>query len=113
MPARRQLLQIVSMLVAGLALSACGSGDTSTAGVDHDSSDTSEGAGTFPVTVEHKFGETLVEEEPARVVSVGYTEHDVLLQLGVVPVGVTDWYGDQPFATWPWAQDLLGDAEPE
>ena len=65
------------------------------------------------MTVPHKFGETTIEAEPERVVSVGYTEHDVLLQLGVVPVGVTDWYGDQPFATWPWAQELLGDAEPE
>jgi iron complex transport system substrate-binding protein len=26
---------------------------------------------------------------------------------------VTDWYGDQPSATWPWAQPALGDAEPE
>ena len=65
------------------------------------------------MTVPHKFGETTIETEPERVVSVGYTEHDVLLQLGVVPVGVTDWYGEQPFATWPWAKELLGDAEPE
>ena len=28
-----------------------------------------------------------------------------MLALGVMPVGVTEWYGDQPFATWPWAQD--------
>jgi iron complex transport system substrate-binding protein len=47
------------------------------------------------------------------VVSVGYTEHDALLALGITPVAVTDWYGDQPHATWPWAQDELGAAEPE
>jgi iron complex transport system substrate-binding protein len=35
-----------------------------------------------------------------------------VLALGVVPVGVTEWYGEQPHATWPWAQDELGDAEP-
>ena len=29
-----------------------------------------------------------------------------------IPVGIRDWYGDQPFGTWPWAQDELGDAEP-
>ena len=51
--------------------------------------------------------------EPERVVTVGVTEHDTVLALGVLPVGVTDWYGDQPFATWPWAQDELGAAEPE
>ena len=47
------------------------------------------------------------------MVSVGYTEQDALLALGITPVAVTDWYGDQPFATWPWAQEALGDAEPE
>ena len=45
--------------------------------------------------------------------TVGVTEQDTVLALGVTPVGVTDWYGDQPYATWPWAQDELGDAEPE
>ncbi|CAB4704051.1 MAG: ABC transporter substrate-binding protein [Actinobacteria bacterium] len=51
--------------------------------------------------------------EPERVVSVGLTEQDVLLELGVVPVAVTEWYGEQPSATWPWAQELLDGAEPE
>lgn len=67
----------------------------------------------FPVTVEHRLGETVIEEAPERVVSVGLTEQDVLLELGVTPIAVTEWYGEQPHATWPWAQDLLGDAEPE
>ena len=55
----------------------------------------------------------MVDAEPARVVTVGVTEQDTVLALGVKPVGVTDWYGDQPYATWPWAQDELGDAKPE
>ncbi len=67
----------------------------------------------FPVTVEHALGSTTIEAEPQRVVTVGVTEQDTVLALGVIPVGVTDWYGDQPYATWPWAQDELGDAEPE
>ena len=65
------------------------------------------------MTVEHRFGETVVPAKPERVVSVGVTEQDVLLQLGIVPVGVTEWYGDQPDATWPWAHDLLDGAHPE
>ena len=65
------------------------------------------------MTVPHKFGETTVPAEPERVVVVGLTEQDTLLQLGVVPIAVTEWYGDKPFATWPWAEELLGDAEPE
>jgi iron complex transport system substrate-binding protein len=66
----------------------------------------------FPVTIEHKYGETTIDAEPQRVVSVAFGEHDGLLALGVIPVAVRDWYGDQPFAAWPWAQDELGDAEP-
>ncbi len=67
----------------------------------------------FPRTITHKYGETEVLAKPDRVVSVGYSEQDTLLALGVKPVGLRDWYGDQPFAVWPWAQDELGDAEPE
>lgn len=70
-------------------------------------------ADAFPTTIAHKFGETIIDAEPARVVSVGFNEHDFLLALGVVPVGLRDWYGDQPNAVWPWAQDELGDAAPE
>jgi iron complex transport system substrate-binding protein len=101
----------VPLLLAALALTACGADDPEPAAASTPSG--TVGGGAFPVTVAHKFGETTVEAEPERVVSVGLTEHDVLLQLGVVPVAVTEWYGEQPSATWPWAQDLLGDAEPE
>lgn len=66
----------------------------------------------FPVTIEHTYGSTTIEAEPQRVVSVGFGEHDGLLALGVIPVAVRDWYGDQPDATWPWAQDELGGAHP-
>jgi iron complex transport system substrate-binding protein len=67
----------------------------------------------FPVTIDHKYGATTIDAEPQRVVSVGFAEHDGLLALGVEPVAVRDWYGEQPYATWPWAQDELGDLGPE
>lgn len=66
----------------------------------------------FPVTVEHKYGETTIEAEPQRVVSVGFTDQDIVLALGVAPVGVREWFGDHPYAAWPWATAALGDAEP-
>ena len=65
-----------------------------------------------PIVVAHKFGDTEVPRDPQRVISLGVSDQDVLLALGVVPVGILDWFGDQPFAVWPWARDLLGDAEP-
>ena len=36
----------------------------------------------------------------------------MLLALGVVPVGLRDWYGDYPQGVWPWAQPALGDQSP-
>ncbi|WP_072807185.1 ABC transporter substrate-binding protein [Rhodococcoides yunnanense] len=97
-----------AVLAAGLLLSACSSSDDSSK-----ESSTNSSGGAFPVTVDHAFGETTIDAEPERVVVVGYTEQDTLLALGVKPVGVTEWYGEQPYATWPWAQEALGDAQPE
>lgn len=72
----------------------------------------SHSANGGPVTITHIFGETTVPAPPKRVVSAGYTGHDDLLALGVVPIAVTNWFGDQPFGVWPWAQPKLGNAKP-
>jgi iron complex transport system substrate-binding protein len=69
-------------------------------------------AGDGSVTVKHAFGETKIPSAPKRVVSAGFTEQDDLLALGVVPVAVTEWFGGEPFAVWPWAQPKLGGAQP-
>jgi iron complex transport system substrate-binding protein len=114
MRTRRMLAVAVPLLVGTLLSASCSSGEPSSA--DEPAPKAASGApgdASFPVSVPHKFGETTVPEEPVRVVSVGVTEQDILLQLGVVPVAVTEWYGEKPFATWPWAEELLGDAEPE
>ncbi|MFB4349890.1 iron-siderophore ABC transporter substrate-binding protein [Microbacterium sp. CR_7] len=104
----RVLAALLAAAATAAALTACspaaGSSDADLPRVDDDA---------FPVTVEHAYGETTVSEQPARVVSVGYTEQDTLWALGVKPVGVTDWYGDHEFASWPWADDARGDSEPE
>lgn len=62
-------------------------------------------AQAFPVTIEHALGTTTIPAEPQRVVSVGYVEQDFLYALGIAPVGVRNWWGDHPYATWPWAEE--------
>ena len=69
-------------------------------------------AGGRAVTVNHLFGSTTIPAPPKRVVSAGLTEQDDLLAVGVIPVAVTNWFGDQPFGVWPWAQSQLGPATP-
>jgi iron complex transport system substrate-binding protein len=76
------------------------------------SSDKSADSSPSEVTVKHQFGETTIAAPPKRVVSAGFTEQDDLLAVGVVPIAVTNWWGEQPFAVWPWAQPKLGSAQP-
>ncbi|MBL1420694.1 MAG: iron-siderophore ABC transporter substrate-binding protein [Alphaproteobacteria bacterium] len=69
-------------------------------------------ASDFPQTFEHRYGTTVIEQKPLRVVSLSYSGHDNLLALGVKPVAVRYWYGDYPYSVWPWAQEALGDHQP-
>jgi iron complex transport system substrate-binding protein len=68
--------------------------------------------GAFPVTVPHKFGETVIPERPQRVVSLGYTEQDAILAFGVVPVGVRYAFGPRDDVFFPWADAAAGAAQP-
>lgn len=101
---RRRLLGAAGSVSVGLMVAGCGSDPAGTAAAKE---------GPFPVTIEHAFGSAEIPAAPPRVVSVGYSDQDAILALGVVPVGLRDWFGDQPNAVWPWAQPLLGGAAPE
>lgn len=60
------------------------------------------------VTLPHKYGSTVIEGTPQRIVTVGAVEQDALLALGIVPVGVTEWVdGDHENGIWPWARTRL------
>lgn len=74
---------------------------------------TATGTGGVPILVTHQYGTTEIPAPPKRVVTVGLTDHDPVLALGLEPVGVAEWYGDYPYAAWPWAQYELGTATPQ
>jgi len=61
-------------------------------------------------TIEHKYGATEAPADPRRVVTVGITDQDYAIALGVVPVGAREWFGGYPGALWPWAREVAGDA---
>jgi iron complex transport system substrate-binding protein len=67
----------------------------------------------FPVTLEHKYGATVIPKQPKRVVAAGFTDQDFVLALGVTPVGVTDFIGPFPEEERPWAREALGGVKPE
>lgn len=54
------------------------------------------------VTIAHKFGETAVPADPKRVVTVGWTDQDFVLPLGVVPVSTREF--SENYDTLPWVQ---------
>ena len=83
-------ITVVAATVLVAALTGCSTGSTSgTQAAAEPTSTTSVDPGAFPVTIEHALGETTIESEPTRVATLGWTDQDHALALGVVPVGAT------------------------
>ena len=76
------------LLLCALCISVCGmsvsASESETAESETVSSETS-----FPLTIEHAFGETIIESKPDRIAAVGWENQDTPLALGVAPVGVS------------------------
>ena len=98
----------------GLALVLAGCGES-------EGSESAEGTGAtaasaaFPVTVEHAYGETVVEAAPERIATVAWANHEVPLALGVVPVGMSEaaWGDDDGDGVLPWVEDRLAELDAE
>ncbi|HEY9353979.1 MAG TPA: iron-siderophore ABC transporter substrate-binding protein [Nocardioides sp.] len=104
---RRPVLIAVSTALAVSGLAACSTGSTDSADSGQESTSKAD-SGAFPVTIEHAFGETKIEEEPKRISVVGVNDADMLLSLGVVPVSIpkVTWGGDED-GTTPWFDEKL------
>lgn len=68
-----------------------------------------DAAAEFPITVEHALGTTTIEEEPERVATVNWANHEVPLALGVVPVGMAaaNFGDDDGDGVLPWVSEQL------
>ncbi|MFC5338000.1 iron-siderophore ABC transporter substrate-binding protein [Leucobacter denitrificans] len=99
-----RILGIVAAAAVALPLAACSGG---AAASDQDSNTAS--AEGFPVTIEHAYGETVIEDAPERVATVAWANHEVPLALGVVPVGMAKatWGDDDADGVLPWVEDQL------
>ncbi|MEN0138435.1 MAG: iron-siderophore ABC transporter substrate-binding protein [Rhodococcus sp. (in: high G+C Gram-positive bacteria)] len=101
---RSAAVTVVALLLGVSLLAACGSSNA-----ESDSGET--------YSVEHVYGTTEVPRDYQRVVSVGYTDDQTMLAVGVTPVGMVDQYpaGGSPDRniSWPWVRDRWAGAVPE
>lgn len=106
---RRRAAGVAIVAAAALTLGACGT-DTGSGAAEEPSANAS---GSFkPVTIEHAFGSTEIEERPARVVTIGWGSTDAMLALGVVPVGIEKQeYGGNENGVLPWVAEKLAELD--
>ena len=75
------------ILTCALLLTGCTSANTQSEG---EGSSTSESTSvTYPMTIKHAYGETVIESQPENIATISWGNQDVPLALGVVPVGVS------------------------
>jgi iron complex transport system substrate-binding protein len=113
-------LRTTALFLAGVlasALTGCSTGATERAqGATNAAATTKVEPGAYPVTLQHALGSTTIGEEPQRVVTLGWSDQDVALALGVAPVGAVKitWGGNRNDST-PWYDARLkelGAAQP-
>ncbi|MGY1824399.1 iron-siderophore ABC transporter substrate-binding protein [Geodermatophilus sp. SYSU D00079] len=104
----RPVVRGAALLAVALLATSCGSDPAE----DGDGAAASSGAasGAFPVTVATAFGDVTVEEEPTRVVALGWSDAETALALGVQPVGASDWLGFGGEGVGPWAEGRYDEA---
>jgi len=93
---------------AALLLAGCSAG----APAPVESAEAPSAGGAYPVTLETEFGDVTVEEQPERVVALGWGDAETALALGVQPVGASDWLAFGGDGVGPWAEGLY-DESPE
>ncbi|MQW77748.1 ABC transporter substrate-binding protein [Nocardioides sp. dk4132] len=102
-------MSLAAAALLALPLAACGSDDDSDAPAAGTSSDTFE-----PVTIEHAFGETEIEEKPERVATWGWGSPDAALALGVTPVAMEKLsYGASEDGFMPWQEEAFEESGDE
>ncbi|AKE38448.1 ABC-type Fe3+-hydroxamate transport system, periplasmic component [Corynebacterium camporealensis] len=108
----RSILAVVAATSLAFGLAACSSDSASSDGAADNT--VAADSAQFPVTVDHAFGSTTIEEAPARVATVGWGNHEVPLALGITPVGMSKatWGDDDDNGIMPWVEEKLDGDKP-
>lgn len=108
-PSRRSLRGTLAAAAAGalvLGLAACGSSGSASSASP--SGDDTAATAAFPVTIESTLGKAVIDAAPKRVVALGWGAADIVLSLGVVPVGIeADTWGGDADGYQPWFRDAV------
>lgn len=107
---RRRFLGLGAGAGSAVLLAACGGTDGESGGAAAPSAGS---GGVFPVSVTDKFGTVTIAAQPKSIASVGRTDHDVLLALGIVPASVYQFVPVMKRGVGAWAEEKLGSANPE
>ncbi|HEV7812622.1 MAG TPA: iron-siderophore ABC transporter substrate-binding protein [Leifsonia sp.] len=98
MPSQFTLTSHARCVAAALAFSAAAVSLAACAPAAGTAMPTGDGAmnGAFPVTIESALGDAVIEDEPQRIVTIGWGSADTAVALGTTPVGVEAdaWSGD-------------------
>ncbi|WP_338607032.1 iron-siderophore ABC transporter substrate-binding protein [Pelagibacterium nitratireducens] len=68
------------------------------------------GQDAFPVTLDHFYGETVIDAEAERIVTLSWMAQDTVLALGEVPIAIQSqtWGGDEN-GYLPWVKEAVED----
>ncbi|WP_261770258.1 MULTISPECIES: ABC transporter substrate-binding protein [unclassified Rhodococcus (in: high G+C Gram-positive bacteria)] len=96
----------ITVLIAAVAVTAHLVGCSSSDPADPGSATTADAS--FPKTLRHMYGETVLDSTPARVATWGAGATDAVLALGVMPVAMpSTTYGGGDDLTYPWIAESI------
>lgn len=109
---------LIAAFVMVATLAACSGDDSSGAAATPDGQlaggvDPAEvDVASFPVTIDHILGTTVIEEPPRRVLALGLSDADIAVALGVEPIAVIA-DSNNPGHAYPWLEPRLDRANTE
>lgn len=106
---RRPLLALAAATAAALALAGCSAGTSADEPADASSGPAVE-EGAYPASIPTLFGDVEIDEQPTRIVALGWGDAETVLALGGQPVGASDWLGFGGEGVGPWAEGLYDEA---
>lgn len=87
---KKIMIIISSLLLITAVFTGCGAAPKEEAPeIPASSDEASQYDALYPMTIQHAFGETVLEKKPEKIATISWGNQDVPLALGIVPVGVS------------------------